>query len=281
VQTTEERPIVVATPPAPDPEALFAEARRHRRQRRLRLVAILVALLGLAGGIYVALGDGATRNGVSPGGGAAGAAPVKTVVLLVDVSGSMRSSDVRPTRLEAAVAAMRSFADRLPDGVEVGVVSFSSTAQVVQAPTRDRARLRAALRTLEPQAGTALGDGLARATRLAARTLERDGVGRDAAGFLPAAIVLESDGAQNRGRVMPLAAARAAKAAGIRVYGVALGKPDGTVEFGFGLSVNAIPVPPDARTVAAVAHATGGSSYVAEDAARLAAAYRRIADRLT
>jgi len=268
----EALPPVAAPPPPPlDPEALFAEAHRRRRRRRARVAAVAVAVLGLAGGIYVALGDGATRNAATGGGAGAGAADVKTVVLVVDVSGSMKAQDVKPTRLGATTAAMRAFVDRLPDDVGVGLVAFSSDAKVVQAPTLDRARVRRALASLEPLAGTALGDGLAAATALATRESGR---------YLPAAIVLESDGAQNRGRTMPLQAARLAKAAGIPVYGIALGKPDGTVEFGYGLFVNSIPVPPDAPTVRSIARATGGAAFVARDAAALDAAYRRIAARL-
>jgi Ca-activated chloride channel family protein len=194
---------------------------------------------------------------------------VKTVVLLVDVSGSMRAQDLRPTRLGAAVTAMRAFVDRLPAGVAVGLVSFSSDAKVVQPPTLDRARIGRGLASLEPQAGTALGNGLARAIALATRESGR---------YLPAAIVLESDGAQNRGRVQPLDAAHRAKAAGIRVYGVALGTRKGSVKFAYG---KGIPVPPDAPTVRAVADATGGASYVATDTGRLAAAYLQIASRLS
>jgi Ca-activated chloride channel family protein len=61
--------------------------------------------------------------------------PNPTVVLLVDVSGSMRASDVKPTRLGATVASMKSFLGRLPKRFEVGLVEFSSTANVLQSPT--------------------------------------------------------------------------------------------------------------------------------------------------
>jgi len=270
----EERPSTVPAPPPPpfDPEALFAEARRRRRRRRLGLAAIAVVVLAFAGGLYVALGDGAVRNAASGGGAGTGAAAVKTIVLLVDVSGSMRAEDVKPTRLDATTAAMRAFVDRLPDDVGVGLVAFSSDAEVVQAPTLDRARVRRALATLEPRAGTALGDGLAAATALATRESGR---------YLPAAIVLESDGAQTRGRTLPLQAAREAKAAGIPVYGIALGKPSGAVKFGYGLLVNSIPVPPDPAAVRSISRTTGGAAFVAHDAAALASAYRQIAARLS
>jgi Ca-activated chloride channel family protein len=278
--TTITPPQGPAAPPSGDPEALFAEARRHRRQRRMRLLAYVLALAALAVGAYLVLDHGAAGVGAADRGAAAAPSAVRTVVLLVDVSGSMRSNDVKPTRLGAAVAAMRGFVDRLPESVEVGVVAFSSDATIVLPPTRDRARARAALAQLEPQAGTALGDGLAAATRLVVTTLQDEGIRRGNARYLPAAVVLESDGAQNRGRTSPARATAQAKAAGVRVFGVSLGTPQGTVPFGAGMFVNAIPVPPDPAVVRSIAGATGGTSYVAPTAARLAAVYRRLAARL-
>jgi Ca-activated chloride channel family protein len=179
----------------------------------------------------------------------------------------MAATDLAPTRLGAAVAALRVFAAGLPAETQVGLVSFSTTAQVVQQPTSDRARLAAALRTLRPEAGTALGAGLAAAVRLARRAAA------------PAAIVLESDGAQNRGPTRPLEAAARAKAAGIPVYGISLGTRTGAIRFGAGLSVNSIPVPPDPATVDAVSRATGGTAYSVGTRAELGAAYERLAAR--
>jgi Ca-activated chloride channel family protein len=267
--------------PSGDPEALFAEARRHRRQRRLRLLAYVLVLAALAAGAYVVLGHGAAGVGAADHGAAAGQSGVRTVVLLVDVSGSMRADDVKPTRLAAAKAAMRTFVARLPDSVEVGVVAFSTDATTVLTPTRDRARIRTALAALTPEAGTALGDGVVAATTLVAKTLADEGIRRGSGGYLPAAIVLESDGAQNRGHATPAKAAAGAKAAGIRVYGISLGTPDGTVPFGgYGAIRNTISVPPDPATVRSIAGATGGVSFVAPTAARLAAVYRQLAQRL-
>jgi Ca-activated chloride channel homolog len=268
----------VTPPPADDAEALFAEGHGHRRQRRLRLAAYALVLLVLGVSGYAIIGHG--TGPVTGGRGGAAANAVETVVLLVDVSGSMRATDVKPTRLDAAVVAMHRLVEGLPEDVRVGVVSFSNEAKVVQAPTRDRGRVRAALGSLEPEAGTALGLGLAAATKLTVATLGRDGIGRGPSGYLPAAIVLASDGAQNHGATTPQQGAAAAKAAGIRVYGVALGKPNGTLRFGYRLSVKRIPVPPDARTVRSIASLTGGTSYIAHDAARLRAIYRQLAATL-
>ena len=199
-----------------------------------------------------------------------------TVALLVDTSGSMRARDVEPTRLDAAAAAMRAFLDDLPDRFRTGLVEFSSVPEVLAEPTRDRQAVRDAIGYLTPDAGTAIGDGLDISTRLVQATLTRAGVRPDANGKLPAAIVLLSDGSQNRGTLQPLEAARKARAAGIRVYTVALGTPKGVVKFGFGPFGETIPVPPDPPTMRAIARTTGGESFTAKSAERLQDVYRKL-----
>ena len=83
-----------------------------------------------------------------------------TVILLMDVSGSMRAPDLVPTRLDAAKAAAVGFVEKQPVGVRIGVVAFSDNAAVVQAPTDDREAVVAALNRLVTQRGTAIGRGL-------------------------------------------------------------------------------------------------------------------------
>jgi hypothetical protein len=260
--------VTVAAPPRPprpeDPQALFEEARLHRRRRRLQLVGLALTVLIAAGGAYAIFGYGANDDATGGGLRPAAATPDTTVVLLVDVSGSMRAEDVGAQRLEAAVSAMRGFLDPLPKRFPVGVVAFSSTAKVVLPPTRDRAAVVAALGTLQPEAGTALGAGLTAAVELAAKAQG------------PAAIVLESDGAQNRGTVTPSQAAATARKAGIRVYGIALGTSKGVVHFGFGVRGSDIPVPPDPQVVRLMARLTGGKAFTATSAARLDAIYREL-----
>jgi Ca-activated chloride channel family protein len=199
-----------------------------------------------------------------------------TVVLLVDTSGSMRARDVEPTRLDAATAAMRAFLDRLPDRFRVGLVEFSSVPEVLAEPTRDHQAVREAIDYLSPDAGTAIGDGLDVATRLAQATLSREGVRRNAQRKLPAAVVLLSDGSQNRGVLRPLEAAHKAQRAGIRVYTVALGTPRGVVRFGFGPFGETVPVPPDEPTMRAIARATEAKSFTAKSAERLESVYKQL-----
>src|SRR5581483_5538785 len=83
-----------------------------------------------------------------------------TIILAIDVSGSMTATDLQPNRLEAAKAAARAFVDKQPETVQVGVVSFSDNAFVVQPPTDDKDALISAINRLNWQRGTAIGRGL-------------------------------------------------------------------------------------------------------------------------
>ena len=187
-----------------------------------------------------------------------------TIMLLVDVSGSMRANDVEPTRLDAAVAAMRTFLDRLPSRFKVGLVAFSSEPEPLVAPTSNRDVLRQSIALLEPEAGTAVGDGIGVAVQMLRSSLRQAGYVRKPGQPVPAAIVLLSDGAQNRGILQPVEAARMSKAAGIRIYPVSLGTPQGKVTFGFGAFMNSVPVPPDPYTMSQIATVTGGKAYTAQ-----------------
>jgi Ca-activated chloride channel family protein len=196
-----------------------------------------------------------------------------TVVLLVDVSGSMRADDIKPTRLDAAAHAMTVFAVRVPRTVRIGLISFSSEPNVLVLPTTDRGLLQEGIDLLEPEGGTAIGDALAVAVQAVRSALR--GVPRNKQGRLPGAIVLLSDGAQTRGTLSPLQGADRARAAGIRVFTVALGTDHGTLGFGpfggygFGgaLPGGRFPVKPDPVTLAAIAKDTGGQTFRAKNAA--------------
>lgn len=179
------------------------------------------------------------------------------VVLLVDVSGSMSARDVEPTRLDAAAAAMRGFLDQLPKSVDVGLVQFSLVPEVLERPTADRTLVHESLGYLFPEAGTAIGDALARTVPLVR--------GRGA-------IVLLSDGKQNHGRLSPLAGAARARARGIRVDTIALGTPNGAL-FEAG---HYDPVPPDPPLMRSIARATGGRTFTAQSAEALGGIYSHL-----
>ncbi|HMA32155.1 MAG TPA: VWA domain-containing protein [Casimicrobiaceae bacterium] len=181
----------------------------------------------------------------------------ETIVLAIDVSGSMRADDVKPTRLEAAQAAARTFVNEQPRNVDIGIVSFAGTAAVVQAPTQNRDDLLAAIDRLQLQRATAVGSGLLVALKLIVPDVEFDlrfadprATGRDerrdqplsgkreSARTIPkpvapgsnasAAIILLTDGATTTGPD-PVEAARIAADNGVRVYTVGLGTPEGAI----------------------------------------------------
>jgi Ca-activated chloride channel family protein len=146
-----------------------------------------------------------------------------TVVLAIDVSGSMAATDVSPTRLSAARESAKRFVDQLPKGVRVGVVSFSTQAQVVTPATDDRDLVRAALDALRAGGGTAIGDAIARSVNVGQAARGSGGKRR------PFSILLLSDGANSSG-IEPLDGAAKARKAKAPVYTIALGTPSGTVQ---------------------------------------------------
>ena len=204
-----------------------------------------------------------------------------TVVLLVDVSGSMRAADVKPSRLGAAQNAMQRFVVRVPKEVKIGLVSFSTGPNVLVLPTTDRAILGEGIDLLSPEAGTAIGDGLAVAVQVAKAAVGSAPRTRD--GKRPAAIILLSDGAQTRGTLSPLQGADRARDAGIRVYTVALGTDHGSLGigpfggYGFGGGIGRrFPVRPDPVTLAAISRETGGKTYRAESAQKVSDVYKEL-----
>jgi Ca-activated chloride channel homolog len=135
------------------------------------------------------------------------------VVLCVDTSGSMRATDVEPTRADAAAAAVRAFVDGVPDGTRIAIVAFSSGAGLVQPLTGDKDAARDAIgRIPPPNGGTAIGDALATAARALPPTGKR-------------AIVLITDGVNNLG-VDPQAVAQQLGANGIEIDTVGIGTND-------------------------------------------------------
>ncbi len=203
-----------------------------------------------------------------------------TVVLVIDVSGSMQAEDVEPTRLAAAQAVVRDFMKGLPKRFRVGVVSFSETAEVAAPATEDRQLAIDAIDYLYAQRGTAIGDGIARGVEVAREAeIGQDGtdVGTKAeTEDRPAAILLLSDGSQTEGILLPLEGAARAKSFKIPVYTIALGTPEGVVEFNRFGGTRIIPVPPDPATLRQIAVQTGGRFYEAESVGDLREAYEKM-----
>ncbi len=194
-----------------------------------------------------------------------------TIVLVIDVSGSMQAKDVEPTRLEAAQKVVREFMKGLPKRFQVGVVAFSETAEVAAPASEDRQIAIDAIDYLYPQRGTAIGDGIARGVAVARAADAGQKVTER-----PAAILLLSDGSQTEGLLLPLEGAARAKSFKIPVYTIALGTPEGVVEFNRFGGTRIIPVPPDPATLRQIAATTGGRFYEAETVGDLREAYDKL-----
>jgi Ca-activated chloride channel family protein len=191
------------------------------------------------------------------------------VVLVLDVSGSMRATDVEPTRLDGARSAAESFLDRIPEAFRVGLVTFSGEANVAVSLTDDRDLVRATLDRLVADGGTAIGDAVVRAVDLSRPVLRQQSDRRP--GERPVAVVLLSDGKPSPGTRDPAEAAATAKRAGVPVHTVALGTDAGTVEVIRPDGIReTVAVPPDRPTLRAIAETTGGRFFAApsDDAVR-------------
>ena len=188
-----------------------------------------------------------------------------TIMLAVDVSGSMSATDVDPYRLRAAQDAALTFADEVPRQYQVGLVSFSGQANLLVAPTTDRDALKRAIEGLRPEGATAVGEAIE--TSLSAIRSTQPGAAEDSK-LEAARIVVLSDGATTVG-IPPSLAADDAKSAGVPVFTVALGTPGGTLSDG-------TPVPPDPAGLKQVADITGGDSYESTDAESVRSVYAKL-----
>lgn len=197
-----------------------------------------------------------------------------TVMLANDVSASMSSTDVRPSRLSAAKRAADSFLGRVSSSTQVGSIEFDRHAVLLQSPTTDHALTRAAIAAIRAGGGgTAMGDALALALR-SIRTAPRIGRRRP-----PGSVILISDGAANVG-ANPIAVARQAKRAHVRVYTISIGTAHGTAQIPHRGGVRTTSVPVDPTELARIAAASGGHAYRAADAHAVGAIYTDLASVL-
>lgn len=224
-----------------------------------------------------------------------------TIMLAIDVSRSMRVSDVKPTRMVAAQEAARTFLNELPKHIEVGIVTFAASAQVAQQATIDRPSLIGAIDAIQMQMGTAIGSGI---VVCLAELFPDHGIDLGEMIFGPqrnapsldekakappkqitlvapgsyesAAIILLSDGRRTTG-VDTLEAARMAADRGVRIYVVGLGTQDGHAAAGEGM---AIYLQLDEPTLREVARMTGGEYFHAGTAEDLRSVYQKLGSRL-
>lgn len=198
-----------------------------------------------------------------------------TVMLAIDTSRSMRATDVKPSRLGAALHAADEFARKIPKKFRIGIVSFASSARLALPPTADRGLVHTALADLRPGEGTAIGDAVELAVHVARRERTSDGK------IPPTAMLMVSDGARDGGRVAPQAAARDAKAAHIPVYTIVLGTPGGVVQATLTGGYRAtIQVPPSPQTLQQISQGSGGQSFSVATDSRLREVYTRLGSLL-
>ncbi len=232
----------------------------------------------------------------------------QTIMLAMDVSGSMRATDVKPNRLVASQDAAKAFLADLPRNIRVGIVAFAGTASVVQPPTLSREDLVTAIDKFQLQRGTAIGNGIVVSlselfpdagidvqSMMAGRDRQR-GVaidqqaalgkdGKEKKPFVPvapgsyasAAIILLTDGQRTTG-VDSMDAAKAAADRGVRVYTVGVGTVDGeTIGFeGWSMRVKL-----DEETLKGIARNTQAEYFYAGTAADLKKVYESLSSRLT
>jgi Ca-activated chloride channel family protein len=225
----------------------------------------------------------------------------RTIMLAMDVSGSMRAEDVKPNRLVASQEAARTFVKSLPREVKVGIVSFAGTAAVVQAPTTSRDDVLAAIDRFQLQRGTATGSGiiLSLATLFPDHGIEIQHVtgqknfpgkpiGRDPRDDKPkftpvqpgsynsAAIIMLTDGQRTTGPD-PLEAAKMAAERGVRVYTVGVGTTSGEI---IGFEGWSMRVRLDEETLKNVSVLTHGEYFYAGTAEDLKKVYESLSARM-
>ena len=189
-----------------------------------------------------------------------------TIMLAVDVSISMRATDVRPSRIDAAKSAAAEFVASLPDELNVGLVEFAGQASVVVSPTTDHDQVERAIESMELQNGTAIGEAVfASLDAITAAPPDEGGSPP------PGRVVLLSDGVRNQGRANEDAAAAAVQAA-VPVSTIAYGTDEGEIELGERI----VPVPVDRNALRELAERTGGSFFEAATGSELEQVYQDI-----
>lgn len=208
-----------------------------------------------------------------------------TIILAMDVSGSMRAQDIPPSRLWAAKEAALSFVRRQSSSSQIGIVAFARFAELVQPPTNNQKVLEDAIISLTTGRGTAVGSAILRSIdsiaefnpNVAPIFYDREDQASPVpnGAYIPAIIVVLTDGVSTGGP-SPLDVAQFAVDRGIRIYTIGFGTPDGFIEFGGGQFQGNEPnergrfrTGIDENVLQAVADLTGGEYYTAESAEEL------------
>jgi Ca-activated chloride channel family protein len=239
---------------------------RPNRWRHLPAILLVVSLL-----LFTVAMAGPTRDVRIPRNRA-------VVMLVVDVSQSMRATDVEPTRLAAAQVAAKQFADELTPGINLGLIAYAGTATVLVSPTTNREATKLAIDKLQVADRTATGEGIFTALQAIATVGAVIG-GGDAPP--PARIVLFSDGKETvpsnpdnpKGAYT---AARTAKDQGVPISTISFGTPYGYVE----INDQRQPVPVDDETMKKVAQLSAGEHFSASNLSELKKVYATLQQQI-
>jgi Ca-activated chloride channel family protein len=212
----------------------------------------------------------------------------ETVILAMDVSGSMKAADVKPNRLVASQAAAKRFISQTPRSTRIGIVAFAGSASLVQPPTASRDHAAAAIEQFQLQHATAIGSGILVSLKAIFPEEEfdpfnlRKSASAAAGGtakpgdYASAAIILLTDGQTTTGPD-PVEAAKIAAARGVRVFTVGVGTPEGEILTGEGWSIR---VRLDEDALKAIAKLTGGEYFHAGSATDLTRVYEALTSKL-
>jgi Ca-activated chloride channel family protein len=200
------------------------------------------------------------------------------VMLVIDVSQSMRATDIEPSRLAAAQEAAKQFADQLTAGINLGLIAYAGTATVLVSPTTNRDATKAALDKLQLADRTATGEAIFTALQAIATVGAVLGGGDEPP---PARIVLMSDGKETvpsnpdnpKGAYT---AARTAKDQGVPISTVSFGTPYGYVD----INDQRQPVPVDEETLKKIAELSDGSHYSASNLEQLKEVFTSLQDQI-
>ena len=200
------------------------------------------------------------------------------VMLVIDVSQSMRATDVAPSRLAAAQEAAKQFADQLTPGINLGLIAYAGTATVLTSPTTNREATKNAIDKLQLADRTATGEGIFTALQSIATVGAVIGGGDEPP---PARVVLMSDGKETvpsnpdnpKGAYT---AARTAKDQGVPISTVSFGTPYGYVE----INDQRQPVPVDDEMLAKIAELSGGSAYTASSLEQLKEVFTSLQEQI-
>jgi Ca-activated chloride channel family protein len=207
------------------------------------------------------------------------------VILAFDVSSSMAADDLKPSRLEAAKQAARMFVENQPPGILVGVVAFSGNGLLVQKPTDSREAILDTIDRLSPQGGTSLGEGIFTSLNalsdepiaLDEQALETGASPFHLQNYSSAVVILLTDG-ENTVNPDPLQVAQLAADAGVRVYPVGIGSPQGVV---LELEGFRVLTQLNETVLQQIADTTNGIYYRAEDEESLKDIYQDIDLQMT